>query len=78
MIDQAHVPVDTVGWMVRVTSPPFMQEFYLAAIADEGAAVEAVRARFGMLAGQTIEGVATLSELELAEHDLRSGQIKHA
>ncbi len=55
-----------------------MQEFYLAAIADEGAAVEAVRARFGMLADQTIEGVATLSGLELAEHDLRSGQIKHA
>ena len=78
MIDDAHVPVDTVGWMVRVTSLPCMQEFYFAAIPDEAAAVEAVRARFGILADQTIEGVATLSELELAEQDLRSGQIKPA
>ena len=78
MIDDAHVPVDTVGWMVRVTSPPSMQEFYLAAIPDEAAAVEAVRARIGALADQTIEGVATLSELELAAEDLQPGQVKHA
>jgi hypothetical protein len=76
MIDDAHVPVDTVGWMVRVTSPPSM--FYLAAIPDEAAAVEAVRARIGAVANQTIEGVATLSELELTAEDLQPGQVKHA
>ena len=64
--------------MVRVTSPPSMQEFYLAAIPDEAAAVEAVRARIGALADQTIEGVATLSELELTAEDLQPGQVKHA
>lgn len=55
-----------------------MQEFYLAAIPDEAAAVEAVRARIGALADQTIEGVATLSELELTAEDLQPGQVKHA
>ena len=54
-----------------------MQEFYLAAIPDEAAAVEAVRARIGALADQTIEGVATLSEPELTAENLQPGQVKH-
>ena len=79
MIDKANVPLDTVGWMVRVKTPPSMEEeFYLAAIPDEAAAVKAVRARTGALANQTVEGVATLSEIELREQNLRPGEIKHA
>ena len=55
-----------------------MEEFYLAAISDEAAAVKAVRTHIGALANQTVEGVATLSERELLEQDLELGQIKHA
>lgn len=78
MIDKAFVPPDTVGWMVRVKTPPSMEEFYLAAIPDEAAAVKAVRTRIGPLANQTVEGVATLSEIELRAQNLRPGQIEHA
>ena len=78
MIDKALVPPDTAGWMVRVKTPPSIEEFYLAAIPDEPAAVAAVRARVGVLANQTVDAVATLSEIEVVEQDLEPGQIKHA
>jgi hypothetical protein len=52
MIDKAFVPPDTAGWMVRVKIPPTTEEFYLAAIPDEAAAVEAVRTRAGCLASR--------------------------
>jgi len=80
MIDKAFVPPDTVGWMVRVKTPPSMEEeFYLAAIPDEAAAVEAVRTRAGSaLANETVEGVATLTSQNLREQNLQAGQIKQA
>ena len=78
MTDKALVPPNTAGWMVRVKTPPSMEEFYFAAIADEPAAVAAVRARVGDLAHQSVEGVATLSEIEMVEQDLEPGQIRHA
>jgi hypothetical protein len=78
MIDKAFVPPDTAGWMVRVRLPPTTEEFYLVAIPDEAAAVEAVRTRADSLANETVEGVGTLTAQDLREQQLRSGQIKHA
>ena len=64
--------------MVRIKTPPSMEEFYFAAIPDEAAAVEAVKTSVRSVANQTVEGVATLSENELLKQDLEAGQIKHA
>ena len=64
--------------MVRIKTPPSMEEFYFAAIPDEAAAVEAVKTSVRSVANQTVEGAATLSENELLKQDLEAGQIKHA
>lgn len=35
MSEQAIVPPDTAGWMVRVKTPPNMEEFWIAAFPDK-------------------------------------------
>ena len=77
MTDKALVPPDTAGWIVRVGTPPSAEEFFVVAIPDETAAVAAVAAHVGAKASDAVEGVATLSQKGLAEHNLKPGQIKH-
>lgn len=76
MIDKALVPPNTAGWMVRVGTPSAKEEFFMVALADESAAVAAVAAHVG--GNETVEGVATMSAKELAQHALKAGQIKQA
>ena len=78
MSEQAIVPPETAGWMVRVTTAPAMEEFYVAAIPDKLAAEDAVKTRTGALANEKVDGVATLSQSEITGQNLQPGQIKPA
>jgi hypothetical protein len=75
--DRTIVPPDAVGWMVRVTTPPATEEFWLAAYPDKGDAEAAVKEHVKASANEELEGVATLSPEELAAQHMNPGDIKH-
>jgi pimeloyl-ACP methyl ester carboxylesterase len=75
--DRTIVPPDAVGWMVRVTTPPATEEFWLAAYPDKDDAEAAVKEHVKASAAEALEGVATLSSDELAAQHMNPGDIKH-
>ena len=78
MSDEALVPPDAVGWMVRVTRPPASEEFYFAAYEAKSEAEAAVRAHVRVSSSDDVEGVATLSPSDLAQQRLHTGDVRHA
>ena len=78
MSEEALVPPDAVGWMVRVTRPPASEEFYLAAYEAKSEAEAAVRAHARVSSSNDVEGVATLSPSDLAEQRMQTGEVRHA
>jgi hypothetical protein len=73
--DRAIVPPDAVGWMVRVTTPSAMEEFWMAAFPDKGDAEAAVKKHVKASSDEELEGVATLSPEELAAQHMNPGDI---
>ena len=78
MSEEALVPPDAVGWMVRVTTPPASEEFYFAAYEAKSEAEAAVRAHARVSSSNDVEGVATLSPSDLAEQRMQTGDVRHA
>ena len=76
--EEALVPPDAVGWMVRVTMPPASEEFYIAAFGNKSQAEAAVRAHAHVPSSNEVEGVATLSPRDLATQEMQTGDVRHA
>jgi hypothetical protein len=77
MTEEALVPPDAVGWMVRVTRPPAREAFYFAAYEAKSEAEAAVRAHARVSLSNDVEGVATLSPSDLAEQQMQTGDVRH-
>ena len=75
--DRTIVPPNAAGWMVRVTSPPATEEFWIAAYPDKGDAEAAVQKHVKASSNEVLEGVATLSPEELVAQHMNPGDIKH-
>lgn len=76
--DRAIVPPDAVGWMVRVTTPPAREDFWMAAYSDKSDAESAVRKHLNASSDEELEGVATLSPEDLAKQHMNPGDVKHS
>ena len=78
MTDKAS---DQTGWVVRVTtatlvSDPVTETFWVAAISDKTAAVEAVMMKCSTTPDQAVEAVKELSANEIKGQGLAPGEIK--
>jgi hypothetical protein len=78
MTEQAIVPPNTAGWMVRVKTPAANEEFWIAAFPDKADAEEAVRKRTNASQNEEVGAVATLSTDEILAQGMQFGDIKHA
>jgi hypothetical protein len=77
MSDNAIVPPETAGWMVRVTASTGSKAFFMVALPGKVEAEAAVRDRADAT-NRSVEGVATLSKNDLAKRKLGPGQIAPA
>jgi len=78
MSEQAIVPPDTAGWMVRIRTSAGLEEFWIAAVPDKTDAEQVVKKRTDAAADEEAEGVAALSQNELAGQGIQPGDIKRA
>ena len=78
MSEQAIVPPNTAGWMVRIKTPAGMEEFWIAAFPDKVDAEEAIKKRANALPNEEVEGVAALSQNELVGRGMQLGDVKRA
>jgi hypothetical protein len=64
--------------MVRITTSAGLEEFWIAAVPDKTDAEQVVKTRVDATAREEAEGVAALSQNELAGQGIQAGDVKRA